>query len=169
MNFAAVGSQSFIDGDPASSAPFDFECLRGQVGRGTKCGGERDGRAAVGELEIDFDGERAAIVADFIGLFADGLLEFVERELAVFDDSRICDWRLLRQSDAAQENCYMQEREDADKKRCSSFHRDRGIHEMCWVPEDCNGFGVLIAKSCHGASFSLGRFFFTILGRCGGF
>ena len=47
--------------------------------------GQRDRRSAVGEFEVNLCGDRVAVVANLVGLFADGLLEFVQREFALLD------------------------------------------------------------------------------------
>ena len=45
---------------------------------------QRNGRAAIGELEVGFQGQRAAVRRDGVVLFADGLLKLVQAELARF-------------------------------------------------------------------------------------
>jgi hypothetical protein len=112
---AFVDGDGFIDGDRTRSAAFNFERLWGQIlGRAKSCG-ERDGRSAIGEFEIDFNGERVTVMTDLISLFSDGLFKFVKRELALLDDGWIGGSGLLRG----------RERGQCEKKDCKNPGRKR--------------------------------------------
>ncbi len=81
-----VDGYGFIDRDRARRAALDFEGLRSQVRGAAKRDRQRNWRAPVGEFEIYFRGQRVAVAADLVSLFADGLLKLVQGELALLHD-----------------------------------------------------------------------------------
>src|SRR5579863_3614694 len=102
VDLATADGYGLVNRDRARGVAFDFEGLRRQVLGAAKSRGERNGRPAVGELENDLYRERGAIAAHFVSFLADGLLEFVQCELALLDDGRArlicrlprsCRWR----------------------------------------------------------------------------
>src|SRR5215469_9053061 len=98
--YLTVGDRDrLVNGDRPGGAALDCEGLWSPILSRAERGRQRHLCAAVGELEINLGGQRIALAAYLVGLFADGLFELVESELALFDDGR---GRLLCEADKGQ-------------------------------------------------------------------
>jgi len=76
----------------------DFESPRREILSATKSGRKGNFCASIRELEIHFHAQRIAVTRDLVGLFAYGLLEFVQSKLASLQDGGFgFRWRLLAQ------------------------------------------------------------------------
>ena len=100
VDSAAVDSYGFVNRNTARSSALDFEGLRRQVLGAAKRHRKRNGRAPVGEFEIDFRREGVAVALDLVSLFANRLLKFVQSEFPLLDDcGSVGTRRLLRRSE----------------------------------------------------------------------
>jgi hypothetical protein len=89
---------SIVDIAISRSFALDFESLRREILSATKSGRKWNFCAAVRELEIHFHAQRIAVTRDLVGLFAYGLLEFVQSKLASLQDGGFgFAWSLLTQ------------------------------------------------------------------------
>ena len=91
QDFSVLHGNGFVNGSRTCGAAIDLKLLWSQVCSASESRRKRYGGPAVGELEIDFDSQSIALAADLVGLLADGLLKFVEGELALFQQ-----WSLIR-------------------------------------------------------------------------
>jgi hypothetical protein len=97
VNLAAVEGYSFVNRNAARGLPLNFEGLWRQVLSAVKCCRERNRRAPVGELEVDFHRNRIAVAPDFVRLLPNRLLEFVQGKFALLDEGgRFASGGLLR-------------------------------------------------------------------------
>ena len=97
---AGVDSYGFVNRNTARSSPLDFERLRRQVLGAAKRHRKRNGRAPVGEFEVDLRREGVAVALDLVSLFANRLLKFVKSKFPLLDDcGSVGTRRLLRRSE----------------------------------------------------------------------
>ena len=103
LDFSVLDVNGFVDRNRACGAALNVKLLWRQVCPALESDGQRYGGPAVGELEIDFDGQRIALAADLVGFFPDGLLKFVEGELALFQQRSLIRSRLSSKCDSGED------------------------------------------------------------------